>query len=106
MRKGSRCREHKKRADLLGASTTTLVLGLWHEARLISNPPQLPGHCPHFGPCLIGLRFLENVSGMFALVMLVYATNKLLKLDIHDIINIQLINQLWCFLCRILWLKH
>jgi hypothetical protein len=86
-----------------------LVLGLWHEARLISHPPQLPGHCPRFGPCLIGPRFLENVSGMFALVMFVYATNKLPKLDIRDIIvwkNILLINQLWCFLCRILRLKH
>jgi hypothetical protein len=60
-----------------GASTATLVLGLWHEARLISHPPQLPGHFPRFGPCLIVPRFLENVSGMFALVMFVYATNKL-----------------------------
>jgi hypothetical protein len=86
-----------------------LVLGLWHEARRISHPSQLPSHCPRFGPCLIGPRFLENDPGMFALVMFVYATNNLLKLDIRDIIvwkNIQLINQLWCFLCRIFWLKH
>jgi hypothetical protein len=43
---------------------------------------------------------------MFALVMFVYATNKLPKLDIPDIIawqNIQLINQLWCFLFQFLW---